>query len=74
MVYIAYYTELDLESYNYAQKKRRNCCENSKCAPDKNLVSIFAFAQRLPTAATLDNHVPDVHVFPSIESDRGMNV
>ena len=52
MVYIAYFTELNLQICDYAQK-RRICRENSKYAPDKSFVAIFALAERLPTSATL---------------------
>ena len=34
MVYITYYTELNLQIRNYAQK-RRICRENSKYTPDE---------------------------------------
>ena len=44
--HIAYYTELNLQNCNYAQK-RRICRANSKYVPD------FAFTERLPTSATL---------------------
>ena len=37
----------------FAITKPRICRDNSKCAPDKNFVAIFAFAERLPTSATL---------------------
>ena len=52
MVYFVYYTELNLQVCNYAQK-RRICRKNSKYAPDEKFVAIFAFAERLPTSATL---------------------
>ena len=52
IVYIAYCTELNVQICNYAQK-RRICRENSKYTPDKKIVAIFAFAERLPTSATL---------------------
>ena len=51
MVYIAYYTELDLQNCNYVQK-RRICRKNSKRLT-KNFVGIFALAERLPTSGTL---------------------
>ena len=40
MVYIAYYTELNLQIYDYAQK-RRICRENCKYAFDKNFHGFF---------------------------------
>ena len=40
MVYIAYYTELNLQICNYAQK-RRICRENSKYVLDKNFYGHF---------------------------------
>ena len=52
MIYIEYYTQLNLQVCNYAQK-RRFCRKNSKYAPDEKFVAIFAFAERLPTFATL---------------------
>ena len=52
MVYIAYYSDMNLQICNYAQK-RRICRENSKYAPDKKIMAIFALAERLPTSATL---------------------
>ena len=59
--YIAYRIELDLQLCNYAQK-RRICRENSKYAPDKSFVAIFALAERLPTSATL--HIAKVISLP----------
>ena len=56
MVYIAYYTELDLQNCNYVQK-RRICRKNSKYAPDENFLGIFALAERLPTPVTLNSEV-----------------
>ena len=53
MVYIAYYTELNLQNGNNAQKQRI-CRGNSKNAPDEIFLGIFALAQRLPTSATLE--------------------
>ena len=53
MVYIAYYTELDLQICNHAQK-RHVFRENSKYAPDKNFVAFLTFAENLPIFATLD--------------------
>ena len=54
IVYIAYYTELNLHNFNYAQKQRiwRN---NSKYALDKICMAIFALTGRLQTSATLPN-------------------
>ena len=49
MVYIADYTELNLQVCSYAQK-RRICREH---APDDNLYGHFALAEGLPTSATL---------------------
>ena len=46
------YTEPNLKNFNYAQK-RQICPENSKYMPDENFVANFAFAERLPTSATL---------------------
>ena len=43
MVNIANYTELNVQICNYAQKPKMS----------KNFVGIFAFAERLPTSATL---------------------
>ena len=40
MVHIAYYTELNLQICNYAQK-RRICREISKYAPDENFCGHF---------------------------------
>ena len=56
MAYIAYYTELNLQIYNDAQK-RRICRENRKYALDKNFMAIFALAERLPTSVTLNSEV-----------------
>ena len=59
MVYIAYFTELDLQICDYAQK-RSICRENSKYA--QNIMAIFAFDERLPTSATLGKYVlPQKH-------------
>ena len=52
MVYVGYYDGLDLQVCNHAQK-RRICRKNSKYAPYKSFVAIFAFAERLETFATL---------------------
>ena len=46
------YTEPNLRNFNYAQK-RQICPENSKYMPDENFLANFAFAERLPTCATL---------------------
>ena len=40
MVYIAYYTEINLQVSNYAQKQRI-CCENSEYTPHENLYGHF---------------------------------
>ena len=42
----------NLQICNYAPK-RSICRENSKLAPDKSFVAIFALAERLPTSPTL---------------------
>ena len=52
MVCIAYYTELNVQICNYAQKQRIRR-ENSKSAHDKSFMVIFALAEMLPTSATL---------------------
>ena len=52
MVYIAFYTELNWQICNYAQK-RRICRENSKYTFYEHFMAIFALAERLPTPATL---------------------
>ena len=52
MVYIAFYTELNWQICNYAQK-RRICRGNSKYAFYEHFMAIFALAERLPTPATL---------------------
>ena len=52
VVYIAYYTELNLRICNYAQK-RHICRENIEHAADENFMDIFALAESLPTSATL---------------------
>ena len=44
MVYIAYYTELNLQVHG-----------NSEYGPDEYSYSSFALAERLPTSATLHN-------------------
>ena len=52
MVYIAYYTELDLQICNYGQKR---CIRREKVNTRlrKVFMAIFAFDERLPTSATL---------------------
>ena len=50
MVYIAYFTELDLQICDYAQK-RGICCKNCKYALDENFHDHFC--PRLPSSATL---------------------
>ena len=53
MVFMAYYTELNLQICNYVQKQRI-CRENSKYMRlTKIVVGIFALAEKLPTSATL---------------------
>ena len=52
MVYIAYYTELNLQICNYA-KKQRICCTIVNTRLPKICMAIFALAERLPTSATL---------------------
>ena len=46
----AFYTELDLQISNYAQKWRISR-DNSKYAPEESFVAIFA--ERMPTFANL---------------------
>ena len=50
MVYNTYHTKLNLQICNYTQK-RRICRENSKNAPAKIFVGIFAFPERLSNSA-----------------------
>ena len=45
MIYIAYYTELNLQICNYAQK-RCIFSENSKYAPDENIYSYFCLRRK----------------------------
>ena len=52
MIYTTYYTELNLQICNYAQKWLI-FCENSKYEFDKICMAIFALAERLPTSLTL---------------------
>ena len=52
MVYIAYYTELNFQICNYAQK-HRICRENSKYALDLLWPFLPSPKERLPTSATL---------------------
>ena len=52
MVYIAFYTELNLQICSYAQK-RCICSKKGKYGPDENFLVMFALAERLPTSATL---------------------
>ena len=59
MVYIAYFTELNLQICDYAQK-RSICCKNFEYS--QNFMAIFAFDQGLPTSATLGKNVlPQKH-------------
>ena len=52
MVYIAYYTELNLKICSYMQKRRIGR-KKSKYTFDEFFLAIFALAERLPTSATL---------------------
>ena len=52
MVYIAYYTELNLQICNYTQK-RSVCRKNSDYMLDEIFMASFALAERLQTSATL---------------------
>ena len=52
MVYIAYFTELNLQICEYAQK-RSICRENCKYAVAKIIMNIFAPDEWLPISATL---------------------
>ena len=52
MVYIAYFTELNLQICDYAQK-RRICREKWNMRLTKILMAIFAPDERLPSSATL---------------------
>ena len=52
MICIAYYTELHLQTCNYAQK-RRICREKVNTRLTKVFKAIFALAERLPTSAIL---------------------
>ena len=51
-IYIACYTELNLQICNYA-KKQRICCKIVNTRLPKICMAIFALAERLPTSATL---------------------
>ena len=51
-IYIYDILFMALKICNYAQK-RRICCENSKTRLTKTCTAIFAFAEKLPTSATL---------------------
>ena len=53
MVYIAYYTELDLQNCNYVQK-RRICRKNSKYAPDDNFCGHFCPRRKAAKFCHLD--------------------
>ena len=55
MVYIAYYTELNLQIRNNKQK-RRICRENRMYALDEFFMDIFALTERLPTSVTLSTY------------------
>lgn len=50
MVYIVYYSEINLQIYNYAQK---DVSRISKYVPDERIKGIFASAGSLPSSATL---------------------
>ena len=52
MVYIAYYTESNLQKCNYVQNKVF-VAKKGKYTPEDIFMSIFALAERLPTSATL---------------------
>ena len=52
MVYIAYFTELNLQICDYTQK-RHICRKNCKYAFDEICMAIFAPDERLPSSATL---------------------
>ena len=54
ILYLAYYTDINLEICNYAQKQRI-CCENCKYALDENFMAIFAPDERLPSSTTLQS-------------------
>ena len=54
MVYIAYFTELNLQICDYAQK-RRICRENCKSCLTKGFMAIFAPAESLPSPATMQH-------------------
>ena len=55
MVYIAYYTELNLQICNYVQK-RCICRELTNTRLTKVFVASFALVERLPTSATLSKY------------------
>ena len=52
MVYIVYFTELNLQICDYTQK-RRICRENCKYAFDENIHGHFCPDERLPNSDTL---------------------
>ena len=60
MVYIAFFTELNLQICYYAQKRRIRR-ENCKYALDKIFMAIFSPNERLPSSATLP--IPDIEIF-----------
>ena len=55
MVYIAYFTEVNLQICDYAQKRRIRR-ENCKYALDENFHGHFVPDERLPSSATLMLH------------------
>ena len=65
MVYTAHYTVLNLQSCNCAQK-RRICRENNKYMPNENFVAILAFAEGLPTSATLSWNMGSIYDWPTL--------
>ena len=53
IVYIAYYTEQNVQIFNYAEK-HRICCKLAKTRLTKELKAFFASAESLATSATLN--------------------
>ena len=64
MVYIAYYTELNLQICNYAQQRRFCCKKIANTRLTETFVAIFALAKRLPTSATLSPSNISAYMFP----------
>ena len=60
MVYIAYFTELNLQICDNAQK-RRICRENCKYAFDENFHGHFCPRRWLPSSATLCHNINDIY-------------